>query len=486
MPLHGRTIRLKADGYETTENRRRVHVGRGRAPHVLYVAWGFPPCRNGGTYRALASANAFARDGWDVTVLTCEREVFERYTGVDTSLDALVDPRIRVERVPFAWPALESDVRQLVALQGHRPAPVDPDAPRPRHPAVPGADLRALAERDRAAAERIHAERPVDLCVATAQPARRLHRSPAPARGARRALRRGLPRRLVLRRLQRGRIHTASSRAGRWEERVLAGASEVWYVNDPIRARYAAEHPRQAAKMHVVANGYDPSSRPKGQGGGPRRRDGLTFGYIGTLTRQVPLGALVEGWREARRSFPLLRRSVVELHGYIGHNRPVPVVREAIQSGAHLGVRYLGPAPKAAVRSTYAGFDVLLLVLGSGAYVDLRQGLRVPRHGAADRVGARPRQRGVRRASRVSALVPGRIPRCRRRREGPGRGGAGRPHGGRRRARGVRALRPAVPPRRSAGSACPGPARPRPGLGLRVRRGRGGAARPGDAECRGR
>jgi hypothetical protein len=54
---------------------------RGARPHLLYVAWGFPPCRSGGVYRALATANAFARDGWDVTVLTVERELWERRTG---------------------------------------------------------------------------------------------------------------------------------------------------------------------------------------------------------------------------------------------------------------------------------------------------------------------------------------------------------------------------------------------------------------------
>ena len=48
----------------------------GGRPRLLYVAWGFPPCRGSGVYRALATANAFAAGGWDVTVLTVEREVF--------------------------------------------------------------------------------------------------------------------------------------------------------------------------------------------------------------------------------------------------------------------------------------------------------------------------------------------------------------------------------------------------------------------------
>lgn len=58
-----------------------------QAPHVLYVAWGFPPSRGGGVYRALATVNAFVAEGFDVTVLTADRETFEKYTGVDASLE---------------------------------------------------------------------------------------------------------------------------------------------------------------------------------------------------------------------------------------------------------------------------------------------------------------------------------------------------------------------------------------------------------------
>ena len=90
---------------------------KGARPHVLYVAWGFPPCRSGGVYRAMATANAFARDGWDVTVLTIERDLWERRTGADPALEERVDPRIRVERIPFDWPVLEDDLSRWPALR---------------------------------------------------------------------------------------------------------------------------------------------------------------------------------------------------------------------------------------------------------------------------------------------------------------------------------------------------------------------------------
>jgi glycosyltransferase involved in cell wall biosynthesis len=340
-----------------------------RRPHVLYVAWGYPPCRSGGTYRALASANAFARNGWDVTVLTCERRVFERYTGVDESLEPLIDPRIRVVRVPFAWPALEPDLRRWSAFRVAMPRVWT--KLRRRRDTLPFPEptygpWRRVIE---AAAERVHAERPVDLCVATANPhvaftaPLRLHAA------------HGVPFVADYRDawsfdvFTGRRIHTPSSRSGRWEERVLSGATEVWFVNEPIRARQAQEHPQHAAKMHVVANGYDPELEAEGVDRRTSSAQGLTFGYIGTITRQVPVAELVAGWRAARESSALLQRSTVELHGYIGHNAPLPVVQDAIAAGADAGLTYHGPVPKAAIRTTYARFDALLLVLGTGTYV---------------------------------------------------------------------------------------------------------------------
>src|ERR1700754_4061100 len=80
-----------------------------RGPHPLYIVGGFPPCRAGGVYRALATLNRFAERGWLVTVLTAERDVFERYTGADPSLEERIDPRVEVVRIPFQWPAMETD-----------------------------------------------------------------------------------------------------------------------------------------------------------------------------------------------------------------------------------------------------------------------------------------------------------------------------------------------------------------------------------------
>src|SRR5689334_25252530 len=90
-------------------------------PHLLYVAWGFPPSRGAGMYRARATANAFARAGWRVTVLTPPREVFELMTGVDDTAGASVDPSIEVVRVPFISPRTDPDLSNWSRLRAHSP-----------------------------------------------------------------------------------------------------------------------------------------------------------------------------------------------------------------------------------------------------------------------------------------------------------------------------------------------------------------------------
>ena len=90
-------------------------------PHLLYVAWGFPPCRGGGVYRALATANRFAALGWKVTVLTADRDTFFRFTGADLTLEERVDPSVEVVRVPFEWPILEADLRKWSKRRAQNP-----------------------------------------------------------------------------------------------------------------------------------------------------------------------------------------------------------------------------------------------------------------------------------------------------------------------------------------------------------------------------
>lgn len=344
-------------------------AGSSRRPHLLYVAWGYPPSRGGGVYRALETANAFARAGWDVTVLTAERETFVRYTGVDTSLEERIDPRIDVVRIPFSWRARENDVRRYSRARAYFPrlwrrlaAKLD-TLPFPENGYGP---WRQPLER---AAERIHAEHPVDLTLATANPhvafaaAWRLHQ-------------RGVPYVMdyrdawLLDVFDGGRLHPARSRAARWEAKLVAAAREVWFVNEPIRAWHARLYPAAAERLHVVANGFDESpARPDVR----RHRDQgrpLVFGYVGTISPKVPVDAFVAGWRLARSEDAALGDAEAHLHGYLGYFHAVdPHLAALIDSAADAGVSYRGPVGKTEVHDVYDGFDALLLMLGSGIYV---------------------------------------------------------------------------------------------------------------------
>jgi glycosyltransferase involved in cell wall biosynthesis len=341
-----------------------------RGPHVLYVAWGFPPCRGGGVHRALATANAFAERGARVTVLTADRDTFERFTGADTSLERLIHPVTSVHRVPFDWPAVETDIRRWSAFRAFAPKTW-------RHvrnwldmisfPEVGyGPWSRVLTH----AARRIHTDDPVDLVVASANPnvdfvpGQVLYNAGAVPyvmdyRDA-----------WLLDVFDGHQLHADWSRAARLEEKLVRSAREVWFVNQSIRDWHAERYPAAAHRMHVVMNGYDPGLAPEPRTTSRDPRAPLTFGYIGTVTPKVPLRQFVQGWSHARAESLHLVGARAEIHGYLGfYSMPRPDLLEIVRDGADHGLIYAGPVAKADVRRVYERFDALLLILGSGRYV---------------------------------------------------------------------------------------------------------------------
>lgn len=338
-------------------------------PRLLYVAWGYPPARGSGVYRAWATANAFARSGWDVTVLTPERELFERSTGVDESLERQIDPAIRIERIPFASAAFLSDLRRWPrtralapelwnVLNGWREAR--------RFPERGYADWRAPLER---AARDLHGRTPFDLVIGTANP----HVDFLPGYVLRRE--HGVPHVMDYRDAWALDIYSgrrkfsARSAAGRWEARLLASAEEVWFVNRPIRDWHAREHPHLADRFLVVENGYDHELPAPGPGSVPEQ-GGLTFGYVGTIANAVPIEELVAGWERARGRSDLIRSSRIELYGYLNHTGvPGDSLVRAMSAFERNGIAYRGPVARAEVARLYATFDALVLTFGAGEYI---------------------------------------------------------------------------------------------------------------------
>jgi len=342
-------------------------------PHLLYVAWGFPPSRAGGVYRALATVNGFASAGWRVTVLTAERDVFRRYTGQDTSIESQVADGVEVVRIPFAWPARDTNVRSYSLLRVALPRVwgrlrhVVDQVPFPEPSYGPWRRSLVKAARD------VHDRDPVDLTIATANPyvtfaaADHLHR------------RFGVPYVMDYRDAWRldvfsgAEVASAHSRIGRYETHLLASAREAWFVNEPIRSWYQQHYPGVADRMHVVANGWDPGLLGDVSSSGGHRKDPTApprFAYLGTLTPKVPVAELVAGWRLACADGRLPAGSTLTLGGHLGYFAiPQGNLAALVSGAADVGVRYVGPVPKTRVREFYGDADVLVLALGAGRYV---------------------------------------------------------------------------------------------------------------------
>lgn len=341
-----------------------------RRPHLLYTAWSFPPSRAGGVYRALATVNAFADAGWDVTVITVPRDIWLSSTGADDQLEQRVDPRVRVERIPASVPAFQNDIGTWSWARARHPeffklADLWRDFahfPEPNY----GRWRPALEK----AATRIHRERPVDLAIGTANPHAdfvtgwHLHR------------RFGVPYVMDYRDAWQldvftGRkLITAVPQVARWERKLMATAAEVWFVNDAIREWHVQQHPEFADRMRVVANGFDEYEKPLAAPPRADRADGLVFGYIGTISDKVPLLPLLDAWAIARESEPALAGAELRIHGYLGHfGGANTAFTEGLERARAHGVTFGGPVSKSTIGETYRGFDALVLALGTGRYV---------------------------------------------------------------------------------------------------------------------
>lgn len=349
-----------------------AHMGTSTRPHLLYVAWGFAPARSAGVYRAVATANAFAEAGWDVTVLTADRRLFETQLGTDLALERRVHPSITVRRLKFSWHRGEPDLARWSRARvtsnlgwswlTARTSTIDfPEA-------AYGRWRRTLAT----AAHEVHAAHPVDLVIGTANPyvdfvpGWELHR------------RHGVPYVLDYRDswsldlYQDQRAFSRRSRAGRWEQRLLAGAAEVWFVNEPIRSWYAREFPALKAKMRVVANGYDGDVAADVDAAREERADDgqLVFGYLGTIYGPIPMREMLLGWRRARELSPEVARARLVLRGHLGHfGQPDQHTVDLLAEFADDGVTFGGPVSKTEVAKVYGSVDVLVLVLSGGRYV---------------------------------------------------------------------------------------------------------------------
>jgi len=340
-------------------------------PHLLLTAWAYPPARTSGVYRAAGIADAFARAGWEVTVLSGPADLFQRNEVFDTSLAAGLHPRIEVVEVPLEHHELSTDLTRWSWLRARHPELWARRRLRRDLRAFPEAWYGSWAPALRTAASRVHAAHPVSLALGTAAPyvdfvpGEHLHQT------------HGVPYVLDYRDAWTFRTFTGAppenlTEAVRSREAsLMRDALRVWFVNDPIRRWHADAYPDAASAMRTVRNGFD---LPAGVSDPddvvadlrPAAGRGLVFGYIGTVNfGAFPLEALVGGWRRALPALP--EGSQLLLCGHLGRTgEGSPELRAALAAAEAWAIRYEGPVERGQVWDVYREFDALVLALPSG------------------------------------------------------------------------------------------------------------------------
>ncbi|MCQ0016651.1 glycosyltransferase [Actinomadura madurae] len=135
--------------------------------------------------------------------------------------------------------------------------------------------------------------------------------------------------------------------------------------------------------MMTVLNGWDADTLPRTAEPPPAARAGERaprFAYVGTVTDQQPIEALVEGFARARE-LPGMTDAVLDFYGYFGFfkntDRRLRKRFAAAADGAGEGddrvlapgVHYRGPVSKTALAGVYQDSDVLVFLNGGGRYV---------------------------------------------------------------------------------------------------------------------
>lgn len=338
-------------------------------PHVLYVAWGFPPARTGGVYRALATANALAHQGFQVTVLTADEECWQKYTGTDDSLLGQVDARIKILRVPFDWQVLNPNLYEYSWWRVKFPRlwnKVHQRKTRRIFPENSYGVWRPLIEK---AALELHLKNPISAVICTANP--NVSFTPAVLLHEQYGVPYFVDHRDAwsLNVFDGKTLFSPESKEGKWEKRIFDGAEQIWFVNEPIANWHRQKYPNVADKIHVVTNGWDPAFiTPALPTSGVHTP--LTFGYLGTISGKVPIKEFVEAWKISKEDYPSMSESVAHIHGYLGFYGVANAgLTNTLSRASEFGVSYKGPVNKTQIASTYDEWDVCLLILGTGRYV---------------------------------------------------------------------------------------------------------------------
>jgi glycosyltransferase involved in cell wall biosynthesis len=355
-----------------------------RKPRVLYIAFYFPPSRASGVYRARATANFLAENGWDVTTIAAPmRFLREVADTMDEQLLSTVDPRITVERADFDLYRFTHDIRPIGRFRRNFPlvaARGDTFNERYVFPERYAPWGRSVVRR----ALRLHLRKRFDLVVATGNPfvafasAWLFHRLT------------GVPYVIDYRDSWTLDLFTDAPAfepghiAWRWEKRIIKGASAVAFVNGALREWHAEKYPNDAQKLMVVPNGWDPElmevSDKAPASTQATESAPLRFAYLGTISSAQPVEELVTAFTLARDHTDL-EDAELNIHGYLGffQGGNLDILErlgldlhrdhQGAVSAVDRGVHYRGPVSKTDVASVYQRSDVLVFLAGGARYV---------------------------------------------------------------------------------------------------------------------
>lgn len=357
-------------------------------PHLLYVAFFFPPSRSSGVYRALATVQAFVAGGWDVTVLTADERFFEFEIGsVDRSLLRSIPDGVEIVRVPFSFQPAGSSVRlqDMGWIQGNLPvlrsgirrrlrrAREAADILRGRSALSYQMDDRYLSWIEPVVAEavRLGRRRPYDHLLATGNPYSSFEaaRVVASLMDVPFTIDYRDPWAFDMRTGSKAKLSVPTLAA---EKRIIDHAFACIQVNEAIAAAYSDLYPDIAPKQHVVVNGFDTSSIPRVRA----PRDGaLRFGMLGTVTDLWPLAELFEAWHQVRSVLP--EGSSLRLGGHLGYFERSAEQLLSSFPNVEAGFEYVGPVSKGAVADFYGDLDAVIVALFGGPMVTAGKMLEV-------------------------------------------------------------------------------------------------------------
>jgi len=348
-------------------------------PHLLYIAFWYPPSRASGVYRALATTREFVAAGWDVTVITCDRPFLEDEVGsVDESLLKETPLDIDVIRVPFTFDlAADLDVRSLNWWSANFPtlwdglhrkiAPIrnTVSAALGTHPTGPQFTdgYQTWIDPVVKAGVAVDARHRVDHVLATGNP----YSSFEAARILAADLGTGYSvdyRDPWTIDVFTGSTNYADRATLAAEKRIVEQAASCFHVNDAIAEAYRRLYPHQAHKQIVVYNGYDAQSIPAvTDPASPPYR----FGILGTMNDRWPMDAILKAWKASLPQLPA--GSELLLGGHLGYFARSQDVLEATLPSEDVGFRYVGPVHKADVADFYASIDIVVVPVPGGPMV---------------------------------------------------------------------------------------------------------------------